>query len=293
MTKDLQRKALGRGLSALLPNRPVAEHTTTVDSPHEASSVPIELVDVNPLQPRSSFQPERLHELAQSIRVNGIIQPLVVRRRGDRYQLVAGERRWRAARQAGLSEVPVVVREFGDEQLLEITLIENIQREDLNPIEVAVAFDRLIRESHLTHEEIARRTGKDRVTITNTLRLLRLPEEVQNLVAERRISAGHARAIIGLPTRDLQQQVAEKVAAEGLSVRQAERLVQRLTEGREPKTPGEITDDPNIKAAVRELEAALGTRVRIIQKSEQRGRIEIDYYSQEELQRLYSQIVGG
>jgi ParB family chromosome partitioning protein len=249
-------------------------------------------IDPNPLQPRTVFQPERLNELAQSIRENGIIQPLVLRRAGARYQLVAGERRWRAAKLAQLESVPAVVQDFTDDRLLEVALIENIQREDLNPIEVAQAFERLVREHALSHDQLAQRTGKDRTTVTNTLRLLKLPADVQILLAERRLSMGHARAILGLPDRELQIQVAEKASAEGMSVRQVERLVQRMTQPREPKTVEEATQDPNVKAAVQEMERILGTRVRLVEKSESRGRIEIEYYSIDDLMRIYDVIVG-
>ncbi|MCX6635505.1 MAG: ParB/RepB/Spo0J family partition protein [Acidobacteria bacterium] len=297
MTKpsDHPRKALGRGISALIPARtspPTAPPPGTPEPADSITNLGIDSIDPNPMQPRSVFHQERLQELAQSIRINGIIQPLVARRRGERFQLVAGERRWRAAKLAGLSEVPVVVREFADDKLLEVTLIENIQREDLNAIEIAHALEGLHKELGLTHEEIARRTGKDRTTVTNMLRLLRLPGDVQALIAEHRLSMGHARAILGLPTPELQRQAAEKVTAQGLSVRQAERLVNRMTETREPKSADEVEQDPNVKAAVQELERALGTRVRIVEKTDQRGRIEIEYYSQEELQRLYQVIIG-
>ncbi|MDP2999648.1 MAG: ParB/RepB/Spo0J family partition protein [Bryobacterales bacterium] len=293
---DHPRKALGRGISALIPARTSpspAEPPPGAPEPVDSiTNLRIESIDPNPMQPRSVFHQDRLQELAQSIRANGIIQPLVARRRGDRFQLVAGERRWRAAKLAGLSEVPVVVREFADDKLLEVTLIENIQREDLNAIEIAHALERLHKDLALTHEEIARRTGKDRTTVTNMLRLLRLPGDVQALIAEHRLSMGHARAILGLPTPELQRQAAERVTAQGLSVRQAERLVNRMTETREPKSADEAEQDPNVKAAVQELERALGTRVRIVEKSDQRGRIEIEYFSQEELQRLYQLIIG-
>lgn len=289
------RKALGKGLSALLGPKPHTQPPLSPDHPaatDEVLRVPVELIDPNPLQSRTVFQAERLQELAQSIASNGIIQPLVVRKRGSRYQLVAGERRWRASKLAGLTEVPVVIQERSDEQLLELTLIENIQREDLTPLEVAHSFERLVKELRLSHEEIARRTGKDRTTITNMLRLLRLPADVQQMVSEHRLSMGHARAILGLPTAELQRQVAEKAASQGLSVRQVERLIQRMTASREPKTPDEVTEDPNIKAAVAELEKILGTRVRVVPRSEQRGRIEIEYYSPEDLARIYDVIVG-
>jgi ParB family chromosome partitioning protein len=258
----------------------------------ELLQVPVDQIDPNPLQARTIFQTEKLQELAQSIRANGVIQPLVVRRRGGRYQLVAGERRWRAAKMSGLTQVPVVVQEHSDEQLLEVTLIENIQREDLTAIEVARAFDRLVRELNLSHEEIASRTGKDRTTVTNTLRLLRLPGDVQQLLSEHRLSMGHARALLGLPTEELQRQVAEKASSQGLSVRQVERLIQRMTESREPKSPEEVLADPNVKSAIQELERVLGTRVRIVEKSDGRGRIEIEYYSAEDLNRVYDLIAG-
>jgi ParB family chromosome partitioning protein len=295
---DNPRKALGKGLTALLSSRtaPKVEPPPPIATPAPAAhaepvQLPIALIDPNPLQPRTVFQSERLQELSDSIRANGIIQPLVVRPSGDRYQLVAGERRWRAAKLAGLTEVPAVVRTISDEHLLEITLVENIQREDLNAIEVAVAFDRLARDLSLSHDEIARRTGKDRTTVTNTLRLLKLPADVQQLVGEHRLSMGHARAILSLPTPEVQRQVADRATSQGLSVRQVERLVKRMTETREPKPPEEGID-PNVKAAISELERVLGTRVKIAPKSDHHGRIEIEYYSSEDLDRIYWVIVG-
>jgi ParB family chromosome partitioning protein len=233
-----------------------------------------------------------LEELAQSIRANGIIQPLVVRRIGDRYELVAGERRWRAAKLAGLERIPVVVRDIPDDRLLEITLIENIQREDLNPVETAAAFDRMMRELSLNPEQVGRRTGKDRTTIVNLVRLLQLPSDLQQLVAERRLSAGHARCLLTLPTPELQREVAEKSIAQGWSVRQMERTTQKMVEGRKPKHVDEVETDPNVKAAVHEMERVLGTKVRIVEKAKQKGRIEIEFYSPEDLDRIYAVIVG-
>lgn len=291
------RKALGKGLSALIPTArsaasPAAAAISTRPSSSGLLQIPIHEIEPNPIQPRTVFDAERLNELAQSIRENGIIQPLIVRHAGSGYQLVAGERRWRAAKLVGLERVPAIVQEFADAQLMQVTLIENIQREDLNPIEVAHAFERLTKEFRLSHEEIAKRTGKDRTTITNMLRLLRLPGDVQLMLAERRLAMGHARAILGLPTPELQLNVAQRCVAEGLSVRQVERLVQRMTEPREAKQPEEVPQDPNVRAAVAELERVLGTRVRIVAKSPERGRIEIDYYSQDDLTRIYEAIVG-
>lgn len=292
-THDNPRRALGKGLSALIPTRttPQPADNAAATPADQISQLPIDRIDPNPLQPRRIFQSDRLEELAQSIRSNGIIQPLVVRRQGNRYQLVAGERRWRAAKLAGLIQVPVIVQEFPDDRLLEITLIENIQREDLNPIETAVAFERLAKELQLSHDEIGARTGKDRTTITNLLRLLNLPSDLQQLVAERRLSSGHARCLLGLPTAALQREVAEKSVAQGWSVRQMERITQRMLETRQPKSLDEAQQDPNVKAAIQELERVLGTKVRIVEKAKQRGRIEIDYYSTDDLDRIYGAIV--
>jgi ParB family chromosome partitioning protein len=301
---DKPRKALGKGLSALLPGRaqssPIAAATApapaTIPIAAKAGTLPLGLIQPNPMQPRTSFSSDGLEELAASIRANGIIQPIIVRRAGESYQIVAGERRWRAARIAQMEEVPVVIQDIADRSMLEVALIENIQREDLNPIETAHAFERLGRDLGLSQEEIGRRTGKDRTSIANIVRLLKLPKEVQLLVAERRLSMGHARAILGLATADEQIHLAEKTVAMGLSVRQVETQVHELTADRGKPGPGsrkESGQDPNVRAAAEELERALGTRVRIIELSEQRGRIEIEYYSQTDLDRLYQQIVGG
>ncbi|HLI86667.1 MAG TPA: ParB/RepB/Spo0J family partition protein [Bryobacteraceae bacterium] len=285
-----QRKALGRGLGALLPTRPPA-HPMNGEA-EEPQTIPVDLIDPNPLQPRRIFHSERLEELAQSIRANGIIQPLVVRKAAERYELVAGERRWRASKLAGITHVPVVIRHIPDDRLLEITLVENIQREDLNPIETAIAFDRMMKELNLNAEEIGERTGKDRTTIVNSVRLLQLPSDIQQLVAERRLSAGHARCLLSLPAPDLQREVAERAVAQGWSVRQIERTTQRMLEGRKPKHVDEVDSDPNVKAAIQELERVLGTKVRIVEKAKQKGRIEIEYYSTDDLDRIYNTIVG-
>ena len=293
MTKaeEGSRKALGRGLSALLPPRaaPRSEEREGAGV-EEIRQISIESIDANPYQPRRVFDPERLEELARSIRSDGVIQPIVVRRSGARYTLIVGERRWRAARLAGLGQVPAVVRDIPPDRLLEVTLIENIQREDLNPIETAQAYDRMAQELRISHEEIARRTGKDRSSITNMLRLLKLPADLQMLVGERRLSMGHARALLGLPDEVLQRRVGERCAAQGLSVRQVERLVRRMTENREGAE--EIDLDPNVGAAIREMEQALGTRVQIIEKGKGgAGRVVIEYYSSDDLDRVYAIIV--
>jgi ParB family transcriptional regulator, chromosome partitioning protein len=299
MNSDKQRKVLGKGLSALLPSRSSSSQPASAPAEQPVATparLPLSSIHANPMQPRTVFQADRLEELAASIRANGIIQPIVVRQHQDGYQIVAGERRWRAAKLAGVTDVPVVVQDVADPHMLELALIENIQREDLNPIETAHAYERLSRELGLSHEEIGRRTGKDRTSITNIVRLLKLPKEVQLLVAEHRISMGHARAILGLPDATTQIQIAEKAAAQNLSVRQVEAMVQELTAERPREGSGHRKEqalDPNVKAAIEELERALGTRVRIVELSEQRGRIEIEYYSQAELDRLFQHITGS
>lgn len=262
--------------------------------------IPLDQIRPNPLQPRTSFDPAGLQELAASIQVHGVVQPILVQKTADGYHLIAGERRWRAAQMAGLSQIPAVVQDLAGSSLLEVALIENIQREDLNAIELAQALDRLAREFGLSHEEIGRRTGKDRSTITNLIRLLKLPPEVQVLVAERRISMGHARALLSLPTPEQQREIAERAAAQGLSVRDTERLVQAIVNQRE--APGRagadgrteadaFVQDPNVAAAIRELEGILGTRVRILMQASGRGRIEIDFYSEDDLARIYELLV--
>jgi ParB family transcriptional regulator, chromosome partitioning protein len=298
---ELPRRALGKGLSALLPARPTQPVATAAPAQAPAAQEPqqngfvslaLDQLEPNTNQPRTIFQQDRLEELAQSIRANGIIQPLVVQRHGDKYRIVAGERRWRAAKLAGVEEVPAVVQDIASDRLLEVALVENIQREDLNAMEIARALDRLIQEFHLSHEEIGRRTGKDRTTITNLLRLLKLPNEVQQLVSEQRLSMGHARAIAGLTDPTEQIELGEKAAAQGMSVRQVERLIasrgiRKTANAIDPK------EDPNVASARQDMERALGVRVRIVPSSIQRGRVEIDYYSVDDLDRIYKVICGG
>ena len=303
MNKPLDnRRALGRGLSSLLPTRPSGNAPNHYENAGQATALandgnglmmlPIERIEPNPTQPRQHFDTVQLNELAASIAANGVIQPLVVRRKGDGFELVAGERRWRASKMAGLTEVPVVVQEIADDKVLEIALIENIQRADLNPIETAQAFSRLVRELNLSHEEVGQRTGKERATITNFLRLLKLPEDLQQLVAEGRLTMGQGKALLGLETPDQQRDLAKKAMQLGLSVRAVEKMVQNVMTPPEPAAAvPDVPVDPNVAAAVEEFERVLGTRVRIIATTENRGRIEIEYYSQAELQRIYEQII--
>jgi ParB family chromosome partitioning protein len=287
---DNSRKALGKGLGALLPSRTTAVAEVPAPAPERAQEVVLDLIDPNPIQPRRTFAPEKLEELAQSIKSNGIIQPLVVRKTGDRFQLVAGERRLRAAKLAAMKTVPVVVREISDDRLLEVTLIENIQREDLNPIETGQAFSKMSTLLNLSAEAIGQRTGKDRTTVTNFIRILQLQPEVLELVSEGRLTAGHGRALLIITDPASQCQVAQQAAEQNWSVRQIERVAQRMMEGRKPKKLEEIRIDPNVKAAIQALEQRLGTKVRIHEGARGKGRIEIDYYSAEDLDRIYELI---
>jgi ParB family chromosome partitioning protein len=278
----MTRKALGKGLSALLRDRePTAES--------DQREIDVDLLEPNRFQPRQVFQEDKLEELAQSIRAHGFIQPIVVRRAGERYQIIAGERRWRAAQRLGLSRVPVAIKSISDESLLEVSLIENIQRENLNPIEEAKAYHRLSQEFDLTQEQVAQRTGKDRSTVTNFLRLLKLPKEVQQMVLDDELSMGHARAILAMEGVDEQRGLAEQTIKLAWSVRQVEKVIAAR---KTPVRPKQMKrGDPNVRAATETLERSLGTRVRIVEKGK-KGKIEIEYYSQEELQRLYERLVN-
>lgn len=279
----MTRKALGRGLSALL--REVETATTGLEQ------IPLSLIDPNPYQPRRSFPEPSLRELANSIRSNGLVQPVMLRRADPRYQLVVGERRWRAAALAGLENIPALVRDLNDREALELALTENLLREELNPLDAARAFDALQQQYRVTHEEIAVRLGVDRSTITNTLRLLRLPGSVQELVATGALTAGHARALLGLESPGAQQQLARLVLKRALSVRQVETMVAfRQLKGQKATGPSTAVKlDANTRTAILELERALGTRVRIVGNLK-RGRIEISYFSSEDLNRIYDLI---
>jgi ParB family chromosome partitioning protein len=282
-----KRPALGKGLSALIPDVDVA--------PAPAVDADIDRLTPNEFQPRVDMSDARLDELAQSIRSNGVIQPIVVRQIGDRYQIIAGERRWRAAQLAGLRRVPIVIRDVpaGQEKsLLEMALIENIQREDLNPIEEALAYRRLADDFSLKQEDIADAVGKDRASVANVLRLLKLPEEVRADVAAGRLSMGHARALLSLGGNQEQRDAAKDVIARNLSVRETEALVRRLVEGngaagRKAAAPKRV--DVHTRAAEDRLKLLLGTRVRIVRKGT-RGRIEIDFTSEDELIRIYDRL---
>jgi len=253
--------------------------------------IDIDLIEPSSAQPRTHFDEGKLEELAQSIRSNGIVQPVLVRRRGARYQLIAGERRWRAAQRAGLQRIPAVVREIPDDKLLELALIENIQRQELNAIEEAHAYKRLIETLGLTQETVAQRVGRDRSFVTNYLRLLRLPEDIQRLVEEEKLTMGHARALLGVDDQDIQRKVAKNIIENSLSVRETERVIKRIIGGASPTVavmPTPKQDDANMRSAEMKLRRHLGTQVRLVPSQKgPGGKIEIEYYNDGDLDRLY------
>ena len=306
----MPRNALGRGLGALIREpepkaqqpepAPIAPHSTTASgaaaTPAREMAHPglqqidIDLIEPSPYQPRTRFREEALDELARSIRTSGIIQPLVVRPIGSRFQLIAGERRWRAAQRAGLNKVSVIVRQVTDELALEMTLVENIQREDLNAIEAARAFERLMSEFQLTQEAVAERTGKDRATVANSVRLLRLESTIQDWIEEGKLTAGHGRALLAVPDSQLRMRYAQRAARGGLTVRQIERLASRRS--RSGHTPAEVHLDANIRSALEELQRHLGTKVLLRQKTKMRpGQLVLEYYDDAQLMGLYERLM--
>jgi len=251
----------------------------------------IDLIDPSPYQPRSRFREEALDELARSIQVSGIVQPLVARRMGSRYQLIAGERRWRAAQRAGLTRVPVILRNVPEEKALEMTLVENLQREDLNPIEQAHAFERLTEEFQLTQEQVAERTGKDRATIANALRLLKLEGEIRDLLEEGRLTAGHGRALLAISEPQARLALARRASRGGMTVRQVERLASRGGSRSRPDQPAPVID-ANTKSALEELQRKYGTRVLLQrQRGTKAGHLAFEYYNDSDLERLYDQLM--
>jgi ParB family chromosome partitioning protein len=293
MTRSDSRKALGKGLHSLLPSRPAQAAARPPETPAPAEpagerilQVPLGEIHPNSKQPRAEFGEAALLELTASVSRDGILQPIVARRAGAGFEIIAGERRWRAAKAAGLTEVPVILRDADDNRALELALIENIQREDLNPIELAKAFERMV-QLGLRHDEIGEKTGKDRTTVTNALRLLQLPEFLQGLVAFRKLSPGHARALLKLDDAD-RFGVAERCMREGWSVRQIEEFTKKPARPEAPAAPQEPpATDPNVRAVEAELQELYGTKVRIVAKARGKGQIEIEYYSDEDLQRIY------
>ena len=313
----MPRNALGRGLGALIREpEPQVPTTPAAQNPSAATAIPasggsaaaaapamsqnvtsagplqigIDLIEPSPYQPRTRFREEALDELARSIQASGIIQPLVVRPMGNRYQLIAGERRWRAAQRAGLQSVSAIVRDVADELALEMTLVENIQREDLNAIEQARAFERLMEEFNATQEDVAERTGKDRTTVANAIRLLKLEETIQDWIEEGKLTAGHGRALLAVADSQLRMRYAQRAARGGLTVRQIERLASRRS--RAAKVLSETQVDPNIREALEELQRHLGTKVLLRQQTRVRpGQLVLEYYDEAQLMGIYDRLM--
>jgi ParB family chromosome partitioning protein len=283
--------------AASLPSTTPGAGAATAAAPALAPSeifaqVDIDLIDPSPFQPRTQFREQALEELSRSIRASGIVQPLVVRRVGNRYQLIAGERRWRAAQRAQFARVPAIVRDVRDEMALEMTLVENLQREDLNPVEQARAFQRLTDEFHLTQEEAAERTGKDRATIANSVRLLRLEDPILDLIEEGKLSAGHARALLGVDDSKDRLELARKSARGGMTVRQLERHVARSGRPKTPAATAATSPDPNTKYAIEELQRKFGAKVVIHPlRPGHPGELAFEYYDAADLARLYDQLM--
>ena len=303
-----KRTGLGKGLGAIFGDEVMESAAEEQEAKHQAKSkkaqepekkeedsdigkelmVKVTSIEPNREQPRKDFNEEAMGDLAESMKVYGVLQPLLVQKKGDYYEIIAGERRWRAAKLAGLKEVPVVIREYTKQQTMEIALIENVQREDLNPIEEAKAYQRLIQEFELKQEEIAARVGKSRVTITNSMRLLKLDERVQEMLIQNQITGGHARALLTVEDGELQYKLAGKIIAENLSVREIEKIVKSLSKKKNPKEKN--VEDESLALIFRDLEermkSAMGTKVSINRKDKNKGRVEIEYYSESELERI-------
>jgi ParB family chromosome partitioning protein len=281
----MNRKALGRGLSALIGEE------TTKTSNESFLEIDLDLIKPNADQPRTRFTEANLEELSQSIKANGVVQPIIVRRKGSDYEIVAGERRWRASQRAGLQKIPAIIKDVSDEKLLELALVENIQRQELNAIEEARAYKKLIETIGLTQEMVAGRVGKDRTFIANYLRLLKLPEDLQSLVSEEKLSVGHARALLTLDSADIQRKIARNIIEMSLSVRETEKSVKRLSKGETEVVENKIAlpkTDANVKAAEIKLRRKFGTQIRILPDGRGTGgKIEVEYYSDADLDRIY------
>lgn len=281
-----RKVALGKGLDTLIPNKPANMGNGKVVAKTE------ELVDINKIepnkeQPRKSFNEDSLIELSDSIKQHGIVQPLVVTKKDNYFEIIAGERRWRAAKLAGLKKVPVVVKDYSPQEIMEIALIENIQREDLNPVEEAMAYQRLIKEYDLKQDEVAERVSKSRTAITNSLRLLKLDERVQSMLIEENISSGHARALLAIKDHELQYNTAMRIFDEKLSVRETEKLIKSLTgEGKPKRKKEELKNDFVYRDLEEKLKMITGTKVTINRKTDQAGKIEIEYYTPEDLEKI-------
>lgn len=288
-----KKSGLGKGLDSLITDKvkaPAKETKVEEANSGDRHTLNINLVEPNRDQPRKHFDQDAILELADSIKEHGILQPLLVQKRDDYYEIIAGERRWRAAKEAGLKEVPVIIKDLTEQQIVEISLIENIQRENLNPIEEAVAYKRLLTEFNLKQDEVAERVSKSRTAVTNSMRLLKLNEKVQQMVIDEKLTTGHARTILGIADLEKQYVIAQKVFDERLSVRDTEKLIKKIQSEKKPVKLSANKDDEKLNIIYHDLEEKLktviGTKVSISQKTKDTGRIEIEYYSMEELERI-------
>ena len=296
----VKKKGLGKGLDSLIPDNKSVKVTqnesTSKNSESELKNgeqmMKINMVEPNREQPRKKFEEDALLELADSIKQFGILQPLLVRKRKDYYEIIAGERRWRAAKIAGIKEIPVIVKDYTEQEIIEIGLIENIQRENLNPIEEAMAFKRLLEEFKLKQDEVAERVSKSRTAVTNSMRLLKLDEKVQQMIIDDMISTGHARALLAIDDKNLQYELANKVFDEKLSVRETEKLVKDIKSPKKEKTKKEVIVNYLYKDLENRMKEVMGTKVSIASKGKGKGKIEIEYYSDNELERLFDMVMS-
>lgn len=287
----VKKKGLGKGLDSLIPDNKIEIKTSKSNTSGE-QMMKINMVEPNRDQPRRNFEEDSLLELADSIKQFGVLQPLIVRKRDDYYEIIAGERRWRAAKIAGIKEIPVIIKDFTEQEVLEIALIENIQREDLNPIEEAMAFKKLLTEFNLKQDEVAERVSKSRTAVTNSLRLLKLDERVQQMVIDDMISTGHARALLAIEDTELQFTLANKIFDEKLSVRETESLIKSIKNPKQPKTKKVVENAFIYEDLEDKMKQVLGTKVNVLAKGNGKGKIQIEYYSDEELERMFEMIMS-
>lgn len=297
----IKKKGLGKGLDSLIPDNKSMKSVTsekTVESKEDAAAksgvqvMKINEVEPNRDQPRKNFDEDALLELSDSIKQFGVLQPLLVRKRKDYYEIIAGERRWRAAKLAGVKEVPVIEKEYTDQEILEIGLIENIQRENLNPIEEAIAYKRLLEEFNLKQDEVAERVSKSRTAVTNSMRLLKLSDKVQQMIIDDMISTGHARALLAIDDPELQYALANKIFDEKLSVRETEKLVKEIKNPKKPKEKKPVANSFIYQDLEEKMKSVFGTKVSIASKGKGKGKIEIEYYSDDELEHLFDMMMS-
>lgn len=280
-------KGLGKGLDLLISNEYVEkEKQKKTEEKSAETMLKIRLIEANSGQPRAYFDEDSLSELAESVKKYGVIQPIIVRKQDDHYEIVAGERRWRAAKLAGLKEIPAIIKDYGEQEMAEISLIENLQREDLNPIEEARAYQTLIKKYHLKQDEIAERVSKGRTVITNALRLLKLDQKVQEMLIEGLLTTGHAKVLLGLEAKEQQIEVAERIVDDQLSVRETERLIKSMLNKKETHQQKELPNQSLYQQIEEKMKQKIGTMVKIKRKADQKGKIEIDYYSADDLERI-------